>query len=68
MGGMPKLEGEGDFIPVREAVKKTGFSRSRIYQLINQGIILTKKKSNGVLIYYHDLLSYKAKTHCTKRC
>ncbi|KHD09198.1 hypothetical protein PN36_12345 [Candidatus Thiomargarita nelsonii] len=58
--GRPQVESEGGYVSVREACQKTGYTDARIYQLIKQGNVASKKgKKGGVLVFISDLLKKK---------
>jgi excisionase family DNA binding protein len=61
--GRPSVESEeGEYISVRDACQRTGYTNPHIYRLIKQGSIASRKsKKNGTLIFYPDLLNYKRK-------
>jgi predicted DNA-binding transcriptional regulator AlpA len=58
--GRPKIAGDGNYVPVREAAKKTGYCTPHIYTLANRGSVGTKKTANGNwLIHLKDLERFK---------
>ncbi|MEN8217776.1 MAG: hypothetical protein ABFS56_15690 [Pseudomonadota bacterium] len=60
--GRPPVESDKEnYISVRMACEMTGYTNPRIYQLIKQGTIASRKGKGGVLVYYPDLLNYKRK-------
>jgi predicted DNA-binding transcriptional regulator AlpA len=59
----PMIMGDDMYVPVRVAVQKTGYSRSYIYRLAQQGSIAVKRseKRTGLLIYLNDLENFRDK-------
>jgi len=60
-GGRNKVEGYGNYLPVRIAAEKTGYSIRQINHLAKQGRILAKKMGDVNLILYSTLLNYMNK-------
>ena len=60
--GRPKvLTDNNEYVSVKEASQKTGYSTQHIYLLIKRGSIGTKQGVHGQLIHYSDLLRHKEK-------
>jgi len=58
--GRPRiLAEENEYISVRDAAQKSGYSTQHIYLLIKQGSIASRRGKKGILIHYPDLLRYK---------
>ncbi|MEN8220333.1 MAG: hypothetical protein ABFS56_29090 [Pseudomonadota bacterium] len=64
----PMIVGDDIYVPVREAVQKTGYSQAHIYYLARKGSISVKrpKKRNGLLIFLKDLENFKTKKNRKK--
>ncbi len=60
-GGRPKTEGFGDYLPVKLAAEKIGYSTQHINRLIRLGSIIAKPKEGVSLVYYPSLLQHKNK-------
>ena len=60
--GRPKvLTDNNEYMSVKDASQKTGYSTQHIYLLIKKGSIGTKQGVHGQLILYSDLLRHKEK-------
>ncbi len=59
--GGPKIIAQGNYIPVSEAAKKTGYTQRHIHFLVVQGSIGSREppQGRGRLVHYDDLLNYK---------
>jgi len=58
--GRPKIIGNGIYMPVVEAAKKSGYSSRHIDLLARQGSIASKQaKKGGRLVDYNDLINYR---------
>lgn len=60
--GRPKVRSENNnYVAVMDACKKSGYSETHVYRLVNQGLIISRKGQTGILVFLPDLLNYKNK-------
>ncbi|MEN8216817.1 MAG: hypothetical protein ABFS56_10675 [Pseudomonadota bacterium] len=59
--GRPKAKPDGDYLPVRVAAQKAGYTTRHVNYLVKMGSITAKKAKGGILVYYPSLLKYKEK-------
>jgi hypothetical protein len=51
------IKPEGDYLPVRVAAQKAGYTTRHVNYLVKMGSITAKKAKGGILVYYPSLLN-----------